>query len=146
MTTGPLSQILLMKDANFPWLVLVPQRPGLRDFHDLEPADLALASREISRTDYADLLGTGVVITGGTALMDGIAELGERAFGLPVKVGTPRRIGGLEERVSDPRFAASVGLALHGLNGGRRARRNGKGRRKAFGRLKHWAEAFFVLM
>ena len=47
MTTGPLSQILLMKDANFPWLVLVPQRPGLRDFHDLEPADLALATREI---------------------------------------------------------------------------------------------------
>ncbi len=47
MTTGPLSQILLMKDANFPWLVLVPQRTGLRDFHDLEPADLALATREI---------------------------------------------------------------------------------------------------
>ena len=47
VTTGPLSQILLMKDANFPWLVLVPQRPGLRDFHDLEPDDLALATREI---------------------------------------------------------------------------------------------------
>ncbi len=47
MTTGPLSQILLMKDANFPWLVLVPQRPGLRDFHDLDAADLALATREI---------------------------------------------------------------------------------------------------
>ena len=47
VTVGPLSQILLMTDANFPWLVLVPQRPGLRDFHDLEPADLALATREI---------------------------------------------------------------------------------------------------
>ena len=47
VTNGPLSQILLMKDANFPWLVLVPQRPDLRDFHDLEPADLALATREI---------------------------------------------------------------------------------------------------
>lgn len=47
VTTGPLSQLLLMKDANYPWLVLVPQRPGLRDFHDLDPADLPAAAREI---------------------------------------------------------------------------------------------------
>ncbi|MCG8593149.1 MAG: HIT domain-containing protein [Kiloniellales bacterium] len=47
VTAGPLSQVLLMKDANFPWLVLVPQRAGLRDFHDLAPADLTTATREI---------------------------------------------------------------------------------------------------
>lgn len=106
---------------------------------------LSLVSREISKTDYADLLGTGVVLTGGTALMGGIAELGERVFGVPVKVGQPRRIGGLKERVSDPRFTAAVGLALHGLEGGRRAKRNGKVRGNVFGRVRQWAEAFFVL-
>ena len=47
VTVGPLSQILLMTDANFPWLVLVPQRPDLRDFHDLDAGDLTLATQEI---------------------------------------------------------------------------------------------------
>ena len=44
---GPLSLIRLMNDANYPWLVLVPQRPGLRDFHDLDAADLPAMTREI---------------------------------------------------------------------------------------------------
>ena len=44
---GPLSLIRLMNDANYPWLVLVPRRPGLRDFHDLDPADLPAMTREI---------------------------------------------------------------------------------------------------
>ena len=47
VTVGPLSQILLMTDANFPWFVLVPQRPGLRDFHDLDAGDLTLVTQEI---------------------------------------------------------------------------------------------------
>jgi cell division protein FtsA len=106
---------------------------------------VGLVSREISKTDYRDLLGTGVVITGGAALMDGVAELGEQVLGLPVKIGLPRNIGGLDERVRDPRYAAAVGLALYGLNGVRRAKRNGKVRGNVFGRLRHWAEAFFVL-
>jgi cell division protein FtsA len=104
---------------------------------------LSLAAREISKTDYADLLGTGVVLTGGTALMEGIVELGEHVFGLPVKIGTPRQIGGLDENVSDPRYAAAAGLALYGLNGGRRAKRNGRGRGNAFGQIWRWAGSFF---
>jgi len=107
---------------------------------------LSLVSREIAKTDYGDLVGTGAVITGGTALMDGLAELGERVLGLPVKIGTPRLVGGLEERVSDPRYSAAVGLALYGLNWGRRAKRNGKVRGGVFRRLRHWADAFFGLL
>ncbi len=104
---------------------------------------LALACREIAKTDYADLLGTGIVLTGGTALMDGIVELAERIFALPVKVGIPCHIGGLEENVRDPRYAAGTGLALYGLDGGVQAKRNGKGHRSAVGRLRRWAGAFF---
>ena len=49
VTAGPLSQVLLMKDANYPWLVLVPQRSGLRDFDDLAEADLPVMTGEILR-------------------------------------------------------------------------------------------------
>ncbi len=48
-----LCRVLLMNDAQYPWLVLVPARPGLRDFHDLTPADLALATGEIVRASKA---------------------------------------------------------------------------------------------
>jgi diadenosine tetraphosphate (Ap4A) HIT family hydrolase len=44
-----LSLVLLMNDANYPWLILVPQRPGLRDLHDLVPPDLLRLSAEIVR-------------------------------------------------------------------------------------------------
>ena len=48
-----LSRILLMNDANFPWLVIVPERPGLRDLHDLLPNDLATLTDEIVRASRA---------------------------------------------------------------------------------------------
>jgi len=44
-----LSSVLLMDDANYPWLILVPERPGLRDYHDLAPADLAALCDEMVR-------------------------------------------------------------------------------------------------
>lgn len=48
-----LCRVLLINDARYPWLILVPARAGLRDFHDLAPADLALATTEISRASKA---------------------------------------------------------------------------------------------
>jgi diadenosine tetraphosphate (Ap4A) HIT family hydrolase len=45
----PLSRVLLMKDANYPWLILVPRRPGLKEFHDMAETDLAQATAEICR-------------------------------------------------------------------------------------------------
>jgi len=49
----PLSRVLLCNDVNFPWLILVPMRDGLRDFHDLVPADRPLAMDEIDRASRA---------------------------------------------------------------------------------------------
>ena len=48
-----LCRVLLMNDARYPWLILVPARAGLRDFHDLAPADMALATGEITRASKA---------------------------------------------------------------------------------------------
>ncbi|MCX7727365.1 MAG: rod shape-determining protein, partial [Chitinispirillaceae bacterium] len=74
-----------------------------------------LALREIRRTEYSDLLGAGIVLTGGCALMEGIKELGERVFELPVKIGVPRGVGGLTEAISSPLYSTAVGLCLYAL-------------------------------
>lgn len=74
-----------------------------------------LALREIRRTEYSDLLGAGIVLTGGCALMEGIKELGERVFEQPVRIGVPQRVGGLTETISSPIYSTSVGLCLYAL-------------------------------
>ena len=53
VATWPLCEVLLLTDANYPWLVLVPVRPGLRDFHELSPDDMVTAGQEISRASEA---------------------------------------------------------------------------------------------
>ncbi|QRN40970.1 MAG: cell division protein FtsA [Neisseriaceae bacterium] len=61
----------------------------------------------------ADLLTSGIVITGGTALLEGMLELAEDMFNLPVRIGVPREIGGMSERLKNPRYATAVGLLQH---------------------------------
>lgn len=53
LTDWPLCRVLLMNDASYPWLILVPRRPGLKEFHDLAAPDLALATAEICRASRA---------------------------------------------------------------------------------------------
>lgn len=53
VATWPLCEVLLLNDANYPWLVLVPARPALRDFHELSPDDMVTVGREISRASTA---------------------------------------------------------------------------------------------
>jgi len=55
-----------------------------------------------------------VVLTGGTALIEGIQELGEQIFNLPTRVGFPMRVGGLKDVVNSPMYATAVGLLMYG--------------------------------
>ena len=73
-----------------------------------------LALREIQRTEYADLLSTGIVLTGGGCMLTGTAELAERVFEFPVQLGYPKGVGGLVDKVSHPIYATGVGLVLYG--------------------------------
>jgi cell division protein FtsA len=73
----------------------------------------ALANREVRKNHFAPLIGGGVVLTGGTSLLPGAAELAEQVFEMPVRLGIPRGLGGLSANVSDPRYATGVGLVLH---------------------------------
>lgn len=73
-----------------------------------------LVRNEIIRSGYEDLLASGIVITGGSSLMDGMPELGEQIFNLPVRRGLPQGIGGLVDVVNSPIYATGVGLVIHG--------------------------------
>jgi cell division protein FtsA len=68
----------------------------------------------IHESGYADMLASGVVITGGSTLLDGMAELAEQVLSLPVRRAVPQGIGGLVDVVKSPAFATGVGLVKYG--------------------------------
>lgn len=75
---------------------------------------LYLVDQSLERSGYKKLIGAGVVLTGGTALMDGCQELGEQIFGLPTRIGYPRNVTGLKDVVNSPKFSTAVGLLRYG--------------------------------
>lgn len=75
-----------------------------------------LVDGDIKRMGYEKSLNSGIVLTGGTALLDGLEEVAEEIFDLPVRRGDPSGVGGLVDRVSTPDFATPVGLILFGYN------------------------------
>ncbi len=74
-----------------------------------------LVDNDIKRMGYEKSLNSGVLLTGGTALLDGLEEVAEEIFDLPVRRGDPTGVGGLMDRVSTPDFATVVGLLLYGF-------------------------------
>ncbi len=78
--------------------------------------EFALA--EIHRSGFADKLGAGVVVTGGTTLLNGTEDLAREVFGMPVKIGIPTNLtySGLAPEVGSPIYATSVGLALNSID------------------------------
>jgi cell division protein FtsA len=75
----------------------------------------SLVQTELRRSGFEDLLSSGIVITGGSSAMQGMVELGEEIFHMPVRLGLPHYVGGLSDVVKTPRFSTGVGLLLYGL-------------------------------
>ena len=75
---------------------------------------VTLVARELTRAGFQDAATAGVVVTGGTSIMEGLPELAEAIFDQPVRRGVPGDIGGLADVVRSPIHATAVGLALHG--------------------------------
>jgi len=73
-----------------------------------------LVKQELIKSGYGDLIASGVVITGGSTLMEGTAEMTEQVLEAPVRQGSPTGIGGLVEVVNSPIYSTGVGLALYG--------------------------------
>ncbi|MFA5072706.1 MAG: cell division protein FtsA [Nitrospirota bacterium] len=73
-----------------------------------------MVQQRLKKTGFEDMFASGVVLTGGTALMEGVQDAAERYLGLPVRCGTPRNIGGLMDVVNSPIYATGVGLVIYG--------------------------------
>jgi len=73
-----------------------------------------LVDNDIKRMGYEKSLNSGVVLTGGTALLEGLESVAEEIFDLPVRRGDPTGVGGLVDRVNTPDYATAVGLLLYG--------------------------------
>jgi cell division protein FtsA len=105
----------------------------------------SLVQQVLRESGFEELLSSGVVLTGGSAVMQGMVELGEEIFHMPVRVGVPRYAGGLAEVVRNPRYATAVGLLLEGVQQvrqGHLARQDGSVR-AVFGRMREWFQRNF---
>jgi cell division protein FtsA len=94
---------------------------------------LGLIDGEIKKSGYAKLLASGVVVTGGCANLEGVVDLAESVFSLPVRRGLPIGVGGLVDVVNNPIYATGVGLILHGLG---ESKGKGYERREIFKKLR----------
>jgi cell division protein FtsA len=75
---------------------------------------LFLVEQDLSHAGYKDVVGAGVVLTGGAALIEGCQELAEQIFNLPTRIGYPLNIGGIKDVVDSPKYATAVGLLRYG--------------------------------
>ena len=73
---------------------------------------IRLIMMELPRSEYAKLIPSGLVLTGGSANLPGIAELGQKLTRLPVRVGIPISLYGVSDNLGDPAYATAVGLLL----------------------------------
>ena len=85
-----------------------------------------LIKGELQRGGYEDVIASGIVLTGGSSQLEGVVELAERVFEMPVNIGTPRNVGGLGDIVSNPIYATGVGLLVYGREEGSRDRKEPK--------------------
>ena len=104
-----------------------------------------MVQRELMRSGVADSLASGIVLVGGSSLLEGTQELAERIFSLPVRRGLPINLKGMPEELMKPMFTTAAGLLLYaratrGL--GKSIARHGRlGRLRS--RVSDWVRDFF---
>ncbi len=106
----------------------------------------SLVQAELRRSGFEELLSSGIVITGGSASMQGMIELGEEVFHMPVRLGLPTYSAGLSEVIRNPRYSTGVGLLIAGLNQHQRLqieKLQAGSFKQVFGRVKKWFETNF---
>ena len=106
-----------------------------------------LVQAELRRSGFEDLIPAGIVLTGGTSKMEGVVELAEEIFHMPVRIGAASRVKGLTDIVRNPIYSTAVGLleygAVHSRQSNARSRSaqsNGPG---MFTKMKDWIQSNF---
>jgi cell division protein FtsA len=102
-----------------------------------------LVQAELRRSGFEDLIAAGIVLTGGSSKMEGVVELAEEIFHMPVSLGSPKHVTGLKDIVRNPIYATGVGLLLYGKQ--REEEMRGRGGRSSgvMKRLKNWVSENF---
>lgn len=106
----------------------------------------SLVAAEIRRSGLEDLLVAGIVLTGGASKVEGAAELGERVFRIPVRIGAPQRVTGLSTVMNNPIYATGVGLLLYGMQQNNIQRDTSLAQpsiKSLWGRMKGWFQGNF---
>ena len=107
---------------------------------------MSLVLAELRRSGYENLIAAGVVLTGGSAKMEGVVELAEEVFHMPVRLGVPQYVAGLIDVVRNPIHATGVGLLLFGQRSEQmqtNKRFSDGGMSATFGRVKNWFQGNF---
>lgn len=104
---------------------------------------LGLLQDELRRSGFEERVAGGVVLTGGSAKTEGLLELAEEVFHMPVRLGLPQYVTGLEDTIADPAYATGVGLLIYAqqhrfANGPDYAEHAGP-----WGRLRRWFRGNF---
>ena len=104
-----------------------------------------LIQAELRRSGFEDLIPSGIVLTGGTAKMEGAVELAEEIFHMPVRIGYPQGFEGLAEIVRNPVYSTAVGLLQYGAQHAADGRRGGGGlgRESLLSRIGQWIRDTF---
>ena len=107
---------------------------------------LSLVQAELRRSGFEDLVAAGIVLTGGSSKIEGLVELAEEVFHMPVRMGVPQYVTGLVDVVRNPIYATGVGLLLFGYNNREQRALEaglGKGLRSVWERMKGWFQGNF---
>jgi cell division protein FtsA len=105
-----------------------------------------LVQSELRRSGFEDMIPAGIVITGGSSTMEGVVELAEEIFHMPVRLACPQAVSGMTEVVNNPIYATGVGLLIHGfrqMDLGRAPAMKGEDAPSLFERMRSWFTGHF---
>lgn len=105
-----------------------------------------LIQAELRRSGYEDLVAAGIVLTGGTSKMEGVVELAEEIFHMPVRLARPIGVSGLTDVINNPIYATAVGLLLYAAmqqNAPIKINNREEAPLSFFSRVKHWIQTNF---
>lgn len=107
---------------------------------------LGLVQAELRKSGFEDVIAAGIVLTGGSSKMEGVVDLAEEIFHMPVRLGKPQYVSGLADVVNNPIHSTGVGLLLYGAqhqNSGTRYFSTDRGMKGIWDRMKNWFQGNF---
>lgn len=105
-----------------------------------------LIQAELRRSGFEDLIAAGIVLTGGTSKMEGVVELAEEIFHMPVRLARPVGVSGLTDEINNPIYSTAVGLLLYAASRENKKTINkfqSDDKKSPFGRIKDWIKNNF---